>query len=68
MKMYLIKGEVLEERNEDGGEQGPEFGVFTQRVWPFSPITRAPNVSDRERNLGHWFVLYNTPEVTPYLE
>ncbi|XXG43353.1 hypothetical protein AAC387_Pa01g3406 [Persea americana] len=65
--MYL-KGEVPEERNDDGGEQGPELGVFTQRVWPFSPITRAPNVSNRELNMAHWFVLYNTPEVIPYLE
>ncbi|XXG62578.1 hypothetical protein AAC387_Pa05g0908 [Persea americana] len=31
MKMYL-KGEVPEERNDDEGEQGPELGVFTQRV------------------------------------
>ena len=67
MKMYL-KGKVLEERNDDEGERGSELGVFTQRVWPFSPITRAPNVSDRERNMANWFLLYNTPEVIPYLE
>ncbi|XXG62579.1 hypothetical protein AAC387_Pa05g0908 [Persea americana] len=28
----------------------------------------APNVSDGELNMAHWFVLYNAPEVTPYLE
>lgn len=67
MKMYL-KGEVPEEWNDDEGERSPELGVFTQRVWPFSRITRAPNVCDRECNMAHWFVLYNTPEVIPYLE
>ena len=67
IKRYL-KGEFLEERNDDGGERGLRLDVFTQRVRPFAPITRAPNVSPRERNLAHWFVLYNTPEVIPYLE
>ncbi|XXG85729.1 hypothetical protein AAC387_Pa11g0760 [Persea americana] len=46
----------------------------TNRAWPEGSIAEAyiakesVNFIKREHNLAHWFVLYNTPEVIPFLE
>lgn len=66
--MYLKKGLDKPERNDDGGERGSGMEIFKQNVRLFSPISRAPNPSNNERELAHWFVLFNSPEVDPYLE
>ncbi|XP_058214912.1 uncharacterized protein LOC131326234 [Rhododendron vialii] len=66
--MYLKRGTKNPERNNDGGIRGLGMEIFHQRVRLFSPITRAPDPSQKEREMAHWFVLYNCPEVEPYLE
>lgn len=66
--MYLKKGVDKPERNDDGGEHGSGMEIFKQNARLFSPISRAPSPSKKERELAHWFVLYNSPEVDPYLE
>ena len=65
--MYL-KGIDKPERYDDGGERGPEMEVFTQNARLFSPITRALDPSQNEREMALWFVLYNCSEVEPYFE
>ncbi|XP_028121998.1 uncharacterized protein LOC114319186 [Camellia sinensis] len=65
--MYL-KGIDKPERNDDGGERGSGMEVFTQNARIFSPITRALDLSQNEREMAHWFVLYNSSEVKPYIE
>ncbi|KAF7135774.1 hypothetical protein RHSIM_Rhsim08G0151600 [Rhododendron simsii] len=56
------------ERNKDGGVRGLGMEIFHQHVRLFSPIARAPDPSQKEREMAHWFVLYNCPKVEPYLE
>ena len=65
--MYL-KGTDRDERNDDGGVRGSGMEIFTQNVRPFAPIKRAPDPVQTERNIAHWFVLHNSPELEPYLE
>ena len=65
--MYL-EGTDQDERNDDGGVRGLGMGIFTQNVRLFALITRAPDPSQNERNMAHWFVLHNSPELEPYLE
>lgn len=69
--MYLDGLETVfnrEERNDDGGERGPGLDVFTQSVRPFGQIQRAPDPPTKQREMAHWFALYNCSEVEPYLE
>lgn len=69
--MYLDGIETVfnrEERNDDGGERGPGLDVFTQSVRPFGQIQRAPDPPTKQREMAHWFALYNCSEVEPYLE
>ncbi|XP_058207294.1 uncharacterized protein LOC131320577 [Rhododendron vialii] len=56
------------ERNDDGGERTMGLAAFNQNVRPFGRIQRAPNVPVNQRDMAHWFVLYNSPEVDPYRE
>ena len=57
-----------EEQNVDCGILGPGLSVFTQSARPFGPITRAPDVSQKDLDMAQWFVLYNSPELEPFLE
>ena len=69
--MYLTGIETIfnrEERNADRVENVHGLAVFTQNVHPFGRITRATEVSQQEREMAHWFVLHNSPELDPYLE
>lgn len=66
--MYLSNGSNKTERNRDDVDNGFSMEIFNQRVRLFSPISGAPKPSKKERDLAHWFVLYNCPEVQPYLE
>ncbi|XP_028077760.1 uncharacterized protein LOC114279671 [Camellia sinensis] len=64
--MYLDGIETMfnqEERNDDGGDHGSGLAIFSQNVRPFGLISRAPDVSVNEREIAHWFVLYNSFEV-----
>ncbi|KAL7220165.1 hypothetical protein ACSBR2_013099 [Camellia fascicularis] len=42
--------------------------AFRQNVLPFGLITRASDMSQKEREMGHWFVLNNRLELDHYLE
>ncbi|XP_058211618.1 uncharacterized protein LOC131323794 [Rhododendron vialii] len=69
--MYLDGIETVfnrQERNDDGGEHDVGLRAFTQQIRPFSIISRAPDVPVDQRDMAHWFVLNNSPEVEPYLE
>lgn len=66
--MYLRNGSNKPERNRDGVDHGFEMEIFNQHVRLFSPIVGGPEPSQKEREIAHWFVLYNCPEVEPYLE
>ena len=69
--LYLHGVETVfnrEERNYDGGDNGPGLTIFTQNVRPFGHLPRAIDVSIVDRELAHWFVLHNSLEVDEYLE
>ncbi|KAF7128108.1 hypothetical protein RHSIM_Rhsim11G0023200 [Rhododendron simsii] len=66
--MYLRNGSNKPERNRDGVDRGFEMEIFNQHIRLFSPIVGGPEPSQKEREIAHWFVLYNCPEVEPYLE
>ena len=68
--MYLDGVETVlnrEERNYDGGDNGPGLAIFTQNVRSFGQLSRAIDVSVADRELAHWFVLHNSLEVEEYL-
>ncbi|KAH7846709.1 hypothetical protein Vadar_017271 [Vaccinium darrowii] len=56
------------ERNDDGGERALGLAAFTQTASPFGLIQRAPDVPIDQRDMAHWSVLNNSPEIEPYLE
>lgn len=72
--MYLDGIEIVfnrRERNHDYGVFGDSTAgleIFNQKVRLFGKSARAPDVPITERNMAHWFVLYNSQEVIPYLE
>ena len=69
--MYLHGVETVfnqEEKNYDGGDNGPGLAIFTQNLCPFGQLPRAVDVSVADRELAHWFVLHNSLEVDKYLE
>ncbi|KAH7864015.1 hypothetical protein Vadar_024658 [Vaccinium darrowii] len=69
--MYLDGIETVfnrEERNDDGGDRAPGLAAFTQNVRPFGLIRRALDEPINQREMAHWFVLFNSPEVEPYIE
>lgn len=69
--MYLDGIETIfnrEERNDGGGERTGGLSAFKQTVRPFGQIQRARNVPVDQRDMAHWFILYNSPEVDPYRE
>ena len=57
-----------EERNVDVSVHESGFEVFAQNVRPFGLITRVSIVSQKEREMAHWFVLNNSLELDHYLE
>ena len=69
--MYLGGVETVlnrEERNVDDGVYESGLEVFTQDVRPFGLMTRAFDVSQKEHEMAHWFVLNNSLELDHYLE
>lgn len=69
--MYLNETETVynrEERNNDRSDRGPGLAIFNQSVRPILPMYRPHDVSTKERDMAHWFVLYNSSEIDPYLE
>lgn len=69
--MYLDGAETMHnrpERNEDLGVRRKGLTIFTQTTRPISLITRDGEMSQELRDIAHWFLLYNSPEVENYLE
>ena len=57
-----------QERNPDASVRQTRLEVFSQNVLPFAPIARPPNVSLEDRQMAHWFILNNSPELLKYLQ
>ncbi|KAH7845855.1 hypothetical protein Vadar_006705 [Vaccinium darrowii] len=66
--MYMRDRRNKPERNRDVSDHGFKMEIFNQHVHLFSPNKGAPDPSKREREIAHWFVLYNCPKAEPYLE
>ena len=69
--MYLDEMETVfdrPERNEDRGECCKSLMVFTDPARPISLVSRSFNLSQEFIDSAHWFLLFNSPEVEPYLE
>ncbi|KAH7860103.1 hypothetical protein Vadar_009371 [Vaccinium darrowii] len=56
------------ERNEDSGEHHEGYILFTEIARPFGLVTRDGEISQEHRDIAHWFVLFNNPEIKKYLE
>ncbi|GFS33433.1 hypothetical protein Acr_00g0028460 [Actinidia rufa] len=69
--MYLDGYETVynrPEQNEDYGPQREGYTVFTETTRPIGLITRDGEMSQELRDIAHWFVLFNSPEIKKYLE
>ena len=69
--MYLDGYEIVYnrlERNEDYGEQLEGYTVFMKTAHPIGLVTRDGEMSQELRDIAHWFVLFNSPEIKMYLE
>jgi hypothetical protein len=69
--MYLDGIETVHnrrERNKDCGECSTGLTVFAQTARPIGLITRAGELSREFCDIAHWYLLYNSPELQPYLE
>ncbi|XP_057482036.1 uncharacterized protein LOC130768967 [Actinidia eriantha] len=69
--MYLDGYETVynrPEQNEDYGPQREGYTVFTETAHPIGLITRDGEMSQELRDIAHWFVLFNSPEIKKYLE
>ncbi|XP_028095166.1 uncharacterized protein LOC114295170 [Camellia sinensis] len=56
------------ERNQDRGERRKGLTVFTEIARPIGLITRDADMSQEYRDMAHWFLLNNSPEIEKYLE
>ncbi|XP_028086586.1 uncharacterized protein LOC114287444 [Camellia sinensis] len=56
------------ERNQDRGERHKGLIVFTEIARPIGLITRDADMSQEYRDMAHWFLLNNSPEIEKYLE
>ena len=69
--MYLDEIDTVfnkPDRNEDRGKRGPGMTIFTNPACPIGPISRSAKISQELRDSAHWFLLFNSPDVEPYLE
>ncbi|GFY90896.1 ribosomal RNA processing Brix domain protein [Actinidia rufa] len=69
--MYLDGYETVynrPERNEDYSELREGYTVFTEIARPIGLVTRDGEMSQELRDIAHWFVLFNSPEIKKYLE
>ncbi|KAF7126992.1 hypothetical protein RHSIM_Rhsim11G0003200 [Rhododendron simsii] len=69
--MYLNEVETVHnrpQRNEDFGECRKGYTVFTETARPFGLVTRNGEMSQELRDVAHWFILLNSPEIEEYLE
>ncbi|KAH7859972.1 hypothetical protein Vadar_007692 [Vaccinium darrowii] len=69
--MYLDGVETVHnqpERNADLGERREGLTIFTEIARPIGLISRDGEMSQELRDIAHWFLLYNSPELEKYLE
>lgn len=69
--MYLDGIETVHhrpERNEDYSERRIGLKVFTETARPIGLITRDGQMSPEIRDIAHWFLLFNSPDLKKYLE
>ena len=56
------------ERNEDFGKYNKELIVFSQTARPTGGRQNDGNLSRALSDTAHWYLLYNSPELEPYLK
>ena len=56
------------ERNEDLGESSEELTVFSQTARPRGGRRNDGDLSCTLLDTAHWYLLYNSPELEPYLK
>ena len=56
------------ERNEDLGESSEGLIVFSQTTQPTGGRRNDGNLSRALLDTAHWYLLYNSPELEPYLK
>lgn len=69
--MYLDGIETVHnrtQRNDNCGERRQGLTVFTELAEPFGLVQKDGEISQQLRDIAHWFVLYNSPELEKYLE
>lgn len=54
------------DRNYDGEVKEDGLNVFSPKARPFGAYTYE-NLTNEEREMGHWYVLQNCENVEPYL-
>ena len=55
-------------RNEDLGESSEWLIVFSQTAWPTGGRQNDDNLSRALLDTAYWYLLYNSPELEPYLK
>ena len=56
------------ERNADSGEYGQGLTIFSQTARPTGSRQNDVGMSRELRDIAQWYLLYNCPELEPYLE
>ena len=56
------------EGNEDFGESSKELIVFSQTARPTGGRQNDGDLSCALLDTAHWYLLYNSPELEPYLK
>ena len=55
-------------KNEDFGESRKGLIVFSQIAWPIGGRWNDGNLSNALLDTAHWYLLYNSPKLEPYLK
>ncbi|XP_028114591.1 uncharacterized protein LOC114312555 [Camellia sinensis] len=69
--MYLEGIETVhnrDARNEDYGVRREGLIIFTETARPIGQIRKHVEMSRELRDIPHWFLLYNSPEIEKYLQ
>ena len=69
--LYIDRIETMHnrrERNEDLSESSKGLIVFSQTAWPTGGRWNDGNLSRALLDTTHWYLLYNSPELEPYLK
>ena len=69
--LYLDGAETVHnrrERNANCGEYGQGLTIFSQTTRPTGSRQNDVGMSRELRDIAQWYLLYNCPELEPYLE